>query len=685
MEDKNVSSTGRPKAAAASMAAVKFTPSQQTAIDVTSGFHCIIAGAGTGKTKTMVGRVVRLLKDGTRPEKILVITFSRDAAKEFRDRVSYLMGGAVPGLHVDTFHAFFYRIVMDNYEELGFQKPPKVIQGPQKSRIIDGLLKANPIPEWMGQSFRVYQSTGRFGPKGALAIARDVFSAIKKLKEHLGTVTANDIPPEVTQHQLMGSGLKKLVDLYPKYQKILKDEGWIDFDDMPILAQEFLKSHPDYLPAHDDFEEIIVDELQDTTAEQFELLKSLTDCPSFKCLVGVGDPRQSIYQFRGTSPEYIENFSKYIGHEADVIVLRENWRSRKPILDFADSYIALNDQRTDEEKKEDGDPVDSRLIAMRGDGPAVTAAGFYTPKDELAFMVRVVKTRIADGMEPERICIEGRTKEEVRSIVDALTEAGIPSMYAAPEPYLGNDRVRAAIAFTHVILDGTDKWNALVAANAVMDGGIMDISEEEMNAKTDEVMKKASDIRLCADPAQQKELFFQFLDSVTHGDEAVESFRESLEYMDYEDMLAYMIDLEVYDAENLEMTFTRTGSYAGRVYVTTDHSAKGREWDVVIMSVTKFMRATEKPSVKSRMEARRLLYVGATRAREQLYITGQYGTGTIQNRIMNPYLFEVYRTLGMDWSPDYEAYSALRAAARRKAKTGTRKKGTGKSRKTGVA
>lgn len=284
-------SNKQEKRVSAALAKVKYTSAQQSAIDTVSGFTRVIAGAGTGKTKTMVGRVVELLKSGVSPDEILMVTFTKAGAKEFAQRVEYSMGMKIPNLKVSTFNAFFNDIVSDNWEELGFAKKPKVIDMVEQFSIIDDLLTKNPILEWNGPAFMNYSIAKGYGTRGALMIAKEVFKAVKFAKAN-GQAVQNAAAAVVTDNEISSSALTKLVALYDKYEALTKGQGLIDFDDQPLLAFKILEAHDDYLERHYVFKHIIVDEFQDTSEEQIRFLRKLIEIKTFESLMVVGDDYQ---------------------------------------------------------------------------------------------------------------------------------------------------------------------------------------------------------------------------------------------------------------------------------------------------------------------------------------------------------------------------------------------------------
>ena len=627
--------TEASKQVSAALATVNYTPAQQRAIDIMEGFIRVIAGAGTGKTKAMVGRVVKLLKSGVSSDEILMVTFTKAGAKEFAQRVEFSMGMKVPNLRVSTFNAFFNEIVADNWEELGFSKKPKVIDMVEQFSIIDELLRNNPIVEWNGPAFMNYSTSKGYGSRGALMIAKEVFKAVKKAKAN-GTVIHAAASAVVSDTEISSPALTKLIALYDKYEVITREQGLIDFDDQPLLTSVVLAAHPDYLDKHYGFKHIIVDEFQDTSEEQIDFLKKLVDIPTFESLMVVGDDFQSIYAFRNTSPEYIIHFEDYMNQSVTDVEFLENWRSTRQILEFGDRIIERNG----------ADQVEKDLKPMRGDGAPVIVQGFYAKPEEIEFIVRGIKAHIADGMEPREIAVLCYTKNELRDIADALTRENIPSFFGAPEPVMGNSRITAILAFARLCIDQHGSQDALTCANAIMGGNILSLSMNEIQGKIQEATDRAAAISTMQ-PNEQKQAFINFIEDIKYDDEVIENFQEGLENKDFEEIIEYCREFALY-GDGVE--YTRTQEYPG-VCLVTAHSSKGREWPVVYMSVTKYQKGEKMPR-KDIQEMRRLMYVSSTRARDELFVTGLYGTGSEKTgRTMNTFVMEAYDAMEKVYNP----------------------------------
>ena len=599
-----------------------------------AGFDCgiarIIAGAGSGKTGVIVERVRRLLEKGVKPQAILMITFTKAGAGEMKRRIERAAGKELPGLTVTTFNAFYYGIVRDCREKLGFGRMPRVIDDVEEFGIIADLLNENPIPQWNGRAFINYSASGTHGNRGALRIAADVFRACKKSKTKSAGINMSSVRTAASQEEISDAALVKLMALYDKYEKLMLEKGLIDFDDQEFLAFRVIDEDPSYLKEHFPFEHIIIDEFQDSSRGQIELLKRLKGLPSFRSLMAVGDDSQSIFGFRETSPEYIINFEDYIEEPVQDIVLDRNFRSTPQICAFGEAVISPNREK-----------VEKDLVSARPSGAPVIVNGFYSEKDEIAYIVRGIRQHLDNGEKPEDIAVIAATKRELQKIADALTKEGISSMFCAPEPLSENSRIRAVLAFARVIRDPGNTKDALTAANALMGGGIMKKPLPEVEKAVQSLTARAEEIRSSNTP---REMFLRYLEEIAYGDEAVEHFREALENKDYEEIIDYCRSFSLY-GEGVE--YRRTQEYPGVVLVTA-HSAKGLEWKTVYNTITHYPKGGTIRFSETE-ETRRLLFVSATRAKDELYVTGLYANGTKLHRTENRLLKEAFDAVRKTW------------------------------------
>ena len=591
------------------------TADQDEAIEYENGVVRINAGAGVGKTVVVALRTVTLLNKGVKPEEILLITFTNAGAEEMRSRIALYnddigTGEDISAMKICTFNSFGDDILKEEYSQFGFTEPPKVIDEVERAGIISNLLKTKII---QGLNYKQFITNSKY-VKGAVWIAARVFEIDKK-----GPYTVDDLHDVWMElgpdcRFATKDAVEELIKLYDDYDAELRDNNLIEFADQEMMLFELLQKDPYYLERFG-FKHIIVDEFQDTNLKQMELLKILESAPSCESLMVVGDDSQAIFSFRDTSPEYIINFKNYIGEETDDIFLLENHRCTPEIIDFANRINELNHYK-----------VAKDLVATRPNGLPVVVKGFHSREDEEQYIMDGIKEHLADGTKPEDIAIICSTKNELRRFAGLLTKEGIQSVSLNPEPFLENSRVKAAISFVKCLGCDVDTQNMLVYVNAKVGGGLFSKTAEEIEALIDDGRVDAAVIESKL-PNEKKEALLETLKALDHNDDEIyQQFLETLERKTYEKMIDYCNDFLVFGTKN---EARREHDYPG-IVLTTCHSSKGLEWPIVYASISQFdseqknLHSGSSASIKALEEVRRLLFVTATRARDELYVTGRY-------------------------------------------------------------
>ena len=619
------------------------TDSQDEAIDYEKGIVRINAGAGVGKTVVVALRAVTLLNKGVRPEEIVLMTFTNSGAEEMRTRIQLYnddigTGEDISAMKICTFNSFGDDILKEEYAQFGFTEPPKVIDEVERARIISNLLKKHTI---VGLNYNNFIANTQY-VKGAVPITQKVFDIVKR-----GPYTVLDVDDVYSEmgrdirfftrpgHQR--ETIEELIKLYDEYDNTLRENNLIEFADQEMMLFELLQRDPYYLEKFG-FKHIIVDEFQDSNYKQIELLKVLIAAPTFESLMVVGDDSQAIFGFRNTSPEFIIDFSKYIGEEADDVFLLENHRCTPEIIDFANKINAKNHYR-----------VAKNLIATRPSGVPVIVEGFHTNEDEQKYIIDGIKEHLADGYKPEDIAIICSTKAELRKFASLLTKEGIESVSLNPEPYLENSRVKAAISFVLALKDETDTQDLMVYANAKSGGVMLEKNETEI---AEMIKDAAEDVKTVneADADKKKETLLEILRGIDHNDDEIyQKFLDTLNVKKFEQIIEYCGDFLVFGQRN---EAKREHNYPG-VVLTTCHSSKGLEWPVVYASLSKFdeekngLHGFTSASQRDMEERRRLLFVTATRARDELFITSKYiAYGKKGEYVYNIFLADSYDAVG---------------------------------------
>lgn len=638
-------------------------------------YDCIIAGAGTGKTFTVNEKIRCLIEDEKVPgDHICAITFSKNGAKEMLDRVTRTFGFQVPGLMVSTFNALEYEIAMENYQKFGYRHKMTVIDDVQELPMCDELLRRHPIYEWVGASFTNYTQAKNFGACGALRIVADIMHEVTRLhvrcNRDISSITWNDVRSVLPEsEELTSSIVGKIIALYPEYAEMKKGNDpeftspVITFDEQPALALKVLDDDPTYLDNHYNFEYIILDEAQDMSADQIDFLNHLINMKKFKQLMVVGDDAQAIYEsLLGTSPDYLINLKDFLykdGQKVDLhtVVMDTNYRCQQNVIDLANREIARNSNK-----------IEKELIATRPAGEDVALKLFYRKLDEKAKkskksnaktcgtlqkgeydeIARDIKALIESGEDPNDIAFLAYSKNELKAVGDRLADLGIPAKFGAPEYLIENNRIQAVLAMNRAILLNSDipTTDMLTVATALNNGELLDLEMDKISEFINGVQEQIQEIN-SSYPNEKKQLFLKFMEAVSHEDEAVESLKEKVKDMDWEEIARYLDDFYLF-GEN--MTFRRTHLGEG-VMLITAHSAKGLEWKHVFGSLDGFEK--KKMSHRFVEETRRLLFVLITRAKDSLHLYSQYAAygSTYETRVMNRFAVEIADLLNIPFKP----------------------------------
>lgn len=648
------------------------TTAQQKVIDFRSGVCRVNATAGSGKTECMTERGARLFEEGIKPSEVLFITFTDAGANEMKERIAkkcesrnlYVSGDDINAM---TFNTFAYRIVRENYDACGFTKPPMVVDDIRNSVIITQLLDENTIP---GLDYLNYAANTP-NCLGALACARKTFETIKENQfDSCDLDQLESAASEKGFYRFIGSGgLGALLSLYEDYDKRLKEENLLQFADQEPLMLAFLDKHPDYLNGLG-YRHIIVDEFQDSNDTQLEIIRRLISTDCFQSLMVVGDDSQSIYGFRNTTPENILHFFEKIGKNGEDLYLTENRRSTPEILALANKINALNEDR-----------VDKDMLPVRESGRKPVVRGFHDRKTEYRYISEKIKDLISSGYQPEDIAFIAFKKTELVALGAELTQAGIPWVMMSPLPYMENTNVKAALSLAEAFYQPESDllyFNYLVAKYK---GDIFHKkSMEELRIEVGEMKNIFMNIDQ-KEIAYQRILFHNYLEALKEGDEIYQAFLDLIyANEDLQSELEYIRNFSIYGetaGKKMEQ------KYQG-VVLTTAHSSKGLEWKVVFNSISNYdSESLHKTGVKHKKkleEARRLLFVSITRARDLLYITGQYvAYGSKEDRTYNQFLREVFEAEDLPYCPidPNEDLKALKRKQQAAARRFGRSQGTG--------
>ena len=585
---------------------------QKEAVLNTDGPMLILAGAGSGKTKVLTTKIAYLIEEkNIDPINILAITFTNKAANEMKERVQNMLGIGSNMIQISTFHSFGLSIIKRHYEKLGFKSNFTIIDSDDSLSTIKRILKdMNLDPKF-------------FNPK---TIRNKISSAKNELMtpEELDKFTNNEID-EVT------------VKVYYEYQKKLKVNNSLDFDDLLMLPIVLFDENKEILEYYQErFKYILIDEYQDTNRVQYILTKMLS--AKYKNICVVGDPDQSIYGFRGSNYKNILNFEKDY-KDTKVILLEQNYRSTKNILGAANDIIKNNKNRKEKQLWTDNN-IGDKIKYKRCDDE----------KDEAHFVVSHVKKLMKEGCPLEEIAILYRTNAQSRNIEEAFLRENIPYKVVGSFYFYNRKEIKDLISYLKLIYNPSDDISLT---------RIINVPKRGIGLKTMENLSTKANIL--------NESLFNTIDSGKELDfkKLILQFQEMSEELSLTELVDLVLDktgirkeLELEDTiesqgrlENLEEFKSITKSYEEKygvvslaefldeislvsdveehknrtdvVTLMTVHSAKGLEFNNV------FIIGLEEGIFPHSMclydnneieEERRLCYVAVTRAKEKLTI-----------------------------------------------------------------
>ena len=638
---------------------------QQAVIDFREGYCKVNAGAGTGKTECMTERGARMFADGADPSKMLFITFTEAGATEMKERLikktqARGLGIKPEDIQAMTFNSFDFQIVTENYRELGFAWKPRVIDRVRSRVQITEILKGNSVDglDYLNYTMR----------QGALAFVERAFAIIKE--EHLNPAVygTQDVLMEALwdagyRNVTSGISMQDLFDCYKQYGKALMKDCLVQFSDQEPLANKFLDAHPGYLEERYGFEHIIVDEFQDSNDGQLDKIRRLCACGTFKSLMVVGDDSQAIYSFRHTSPENMIYFFEKMHVTGKEFFLTENRRSRDEIISLANELNDLNKEK-----------VQKTMVSTRGIGGKAMVKGFFKKDTEYAHITNRICRLIDSGVKPEQIAFIAFTRDELSEMSAALAKEGVPWVMKNPLLLMENSRVKAALSLGMAFYEPEATKGYFDYLVARYDGeSARQLSPEQLAMEVDFLQSDFMALENLPFEVQRRK-FHDYLDAIRGEDEIYAYFLDLLyNNEDLQSELEYLLDFIRYgDKEEKKME----QGYEG-VVLTTAHSSKGLEWDYVFNSISKYdsekLHRNSSIANARKEEMRRLMFVSMTRAREELFVSGQficYGNKT-DDYTTNQFLKEVYGILGEPYDPvDHEAEKkkAEKEAAKKKKK-----------------
>ena len=585
---------------------------QKEAVLYNDGPLLILAGAGSGKTRVLTTKIAYLIEDvNVHPYNILAITFTNKAAKEMKERIDGLIGERARGIQVSTFHSFGLKILRENCEALGYDHNFVIMDSDDSLTVVKKILKE------LDYDPKIYNP-------------RAIRNKISSCKNEM-------MMPIEYERYAVSEYEKVVLKVYEKYEDKLHRNNSVDFDDLLILPIILFKKNPEILEKYQDrFKYILIDEYQDTNEAQYILSKMIG--AKYRNICCVGDNDQSIYSFRGANYKNILNFEKDY-KDAKTILLEENYRSTKNILNAANCVIKNNKSRKEK-----------NLWTSNDDGEKIKYYRAYNERDEAQYVIRKIKELSVRNTNYQDIAILYRTNAQSRILEEEMLKENIPYRVVGSFYFYSRKEIKDLIAYLRLIHNTKDNVSLTRVINTPKRGiGLKSI--ENLTRIAD-----SQNISMYDAISTGKELAFK---------EIIEKLRELSNELTLTELIDKVLDatgmkkeLESENTlesevrlENLEEFKSITKSFEereglisledflleislisdveeykddlNRVSLMTVHSVKGLEFDhvfVVGMEEGIFPHMNSLMENSELEEERRLCYVAITRAKKCLHI-----------------------------------------------------------------
>ena len=607
-------------------------PAQREAVEKTEGPVLILAGAGSGKTRVLTTRIGHLIEDkGVQPANILAITFTNKAANEMRERVEETLESDASDMWISTFHSCCVRILRKDINRIGYNRSFVIYDSADQVTLVKDCLKELNLNDKV------------FEPKM-------IISTISGAKDKLYD------PKQFKAMHMNDNRMSKIADVYALYQDRLKRNSALDFDDLIFKTVELLKSDKEVLDYYRNrFKYIMVDEYQDTSKAQYELIKILAKEHQNICVVG--DDDQSIYGWRGADIRNILEFEKDYD-DVHVVKLEQNYRSTQIILDAANTVISNNIER--KRKRLWSEKKDGELIKIQVAQDEIEESDFVA--DMIAKISREQNRSYKD------FAVLYRANAQSRSVEDALNRSQIPYNIYGGTKFYERKEIKDLIAYLRVIQNPQDDISIKRIINVPRRGiGLRTIEkiEDRASLKQESIYSVLIDIETNSEiSTKARNSISEFVDNVIGTlrtmrevypvSKLIEKVIESIDYYGYIDEL-YKGDKEeaeerkdnVKEFISVAMEFEQNSeekdleTFLTGVALTSEsseeeeidkdslmtiHTSKGLEFPVVFIvgmedGLFPIARAVRSMSDSEIEEERRLCYVGITRAKEILYLT----------------------------------------------------------------
>jgi DNA helicase-2/ATP-dependent DNA helicase PcrA len=627
-------------------------PQQHAVVMHPEGPMLVLAGAGTGKTRTVIYRVARLIETGTDPERILLLTFTNKAASEMMKRVESLIGMQIRGLWGGTFHHIGHLVLRRHCTRIGYREGFSILDREDSRDLFDVCLSET-------------KQDRSFLPRGA------VLCECASLAKNTGAQIEEIVTRRFPQFQ---GGLDSIIKTICLYEQKKVSLNLMDFDDLLTNWKRLLCEHEDVKNMYSSrFVHLLVDEYQDTNRLQAEILALIAS--HHGNLMAVGDDAQSIYSFRGADFENILKFSE-LYPDAAIFHLTTNYRSVPEILNLANMSI-LNNTRQ----------FQKQLLSVKHPGALPSLAPFQDVFQQAAFIAERILDMHADGTPLDDIAVLYRSHYQSMELQMQLQARGVPFEVRSGLKFFEQTHIKDILSFLRILINPSDElswkrilklipgigditagklWDALYLSGdplstiSGLDRHVPKKAREPfrlflellLKITSQAVLRPSSLIGLILNNGYEAYLYSRFPNASDRIEDIEQMKRFGMKYSSVED---FSQELSLLSLAGADVQSQKNDS--GHVILSTVHQAKGLEWGTVFLIGLTDGRFPSARSLKTghEEEERRLFYVGITRAQDSLILCypaasegWHAGVASTPSRFLRELPFELYEELSFE-------------------------------------
>ena len=582
-------------------------PKQKEAVEYLSGPLLILAGAGSGKTRTLTHRIANLIAHGVKPSKILAVTFTNKAANEMKERLARLLGAPINFMpYMGTFHGICVKILRQEYAAAGIDRDFVIYDMDDQIALIKRILK-------------------NLGLSGEKNLKPKMIQAVISGEKNKGN------GPEEYAASIYYPNQQKIAEVFKEYEIQKSKNGALDFDDLLLKTLELFANNPEVRKKwQDKFEHILIDEYQDTNVIQYQLVKLLVN--EKRNIAVVGDDWQSIYSWRGADFTNILNFEKDFPG-AKVIKLEQNYRSTGNILEASQKVINNNKTRTSKvlfTEAEKGSPVEIEALADE--------------KMEANYVALKILNLQNDFPDLSSFAVLYRTNAQSYAFEKAFIDMNIPYKIVGGVRFYDRKEIKDMLAILHLVVNERDTValervlknvlsgvGEVSVAKILAAGPLMEIDVDEVlsaakaRASVKKLVEFIRDVKSEESPSQVVKSAVEKFDFRALTDDGTPSAEERMANLEVlANTAGEYENLEDFLADAALMSSSDEASRKNSVTLMTLHAAKGLEFPVVFivgMEEGLFPSARGAETEAELEEERRLAYVGMTRAMDRLFLT----------------------------------------------------------------